>query len=490
MHNGLRYCALNNIDIREHYREDYSAKDFDRPEFRKLLTYLSENKGKIDYLIFTKWDRFSRNLGESITMIKQIKALKTDVLCVEQPIDMNNPDNKVLLAVYLILPEVENDKISSRTKDGMRKAMKEGVFTGIAPFGYKNIRIDKKSTLQIIPERALIIKNALTKYSTGLYSANEIRQEFFSKSSSKYLAKQSFINMVRNPTYAGKIFIKGTEIEPEKMINGLHPEIISYSIFLKNQEIINGKKKFKIQKQRPELLLRGFLECPICGDRLTGSLSRSRNGTLHPYYHCQHGCTYREPAFEINSEILQLFSIFELKPEWEKVLKLAMKGTLKTNDADRINSIKMIDKRIDEINSRKNHLDNLLMDNKILPENYSELNKKCETELFQLKSEKIILSAENNNISMHFDKIINTHVNLMNLYNLSDLDDKRSILGSIFVKKLIYSEKKYRTANLHKSAELIFNNINKLQNMDKKKEAKNSLFNLDAPPSGLEPETL
>jgi DNA invertase Pin-like site-specific DNA recombinase len=29
-----KYCLLNDIEVVKHYREDYSAKDFNRPEFK------------------------------------------------------------------------------------------------------------------------------------------------------------------------------------------------------------------------------------------------------------------------------------------------------------------------------------------------------------------------------------------------------------------------------------------------------------------------
>lgn len=54
-----KYCEHHNIQVREVFIEDYSAKTFNRPEWKKLLIYQSRNKGKADLLLFTKWDRFS-----------------------------------------------------------------------------------------------------------------------------------------------------------------------------------------------------------------------------------------------------------------------------------------------------------------------------------------------------------------------------------------------------------------------------------------------
>lgn len=33
----IKYCKYNNIEVKDIYREDYSAKDFNRPEWKKYL---------------------------------------------------------------------------------------------------------------------------------------------------------------------------------------------------------------------------------------------------------------------------------------------------------------------------------------------------------------------------------------------------------------------------------------------------------------------
>ncbi|MBK7572811.1 MAG: recombinase family protein [Bacteroidetes bacterium] len=52
----------NDIAIVHSFKEDFSAKTFDRPAF-VFLKFAKANKGKIDLLLFTSWDRFSRNIA-------------------------------------------------------------------------------------------------------------------------------------------------------------------------------------------------------------------------------------------------------------------------------------------------------------------------------------------------------------------------------------------------------------------------------------------
>ena len=58
----------------------------------------------------------------------------------EQPLNMEIPEHKFMLAIYLAAPEVENDRRALNILAGMRKAMKEGRWMGTAPKGYKRSR--------------------------------------------------------------------------------------------------------------------------------------------------------------------------------------------------------------------------------------------------------------------------------------------------------------------------------------------------------------
>ncbi|GAA3964891.1 hypothetical protein GCM10022246_17510 [Pedobacter ginsengiterrae] len=49
-----KYCELNYIKIRKVFVEDYSAKTFNRPEWKKLMIQIRKTKGKTDLLLFTK----------------------------------------------------------------------------------------------------------------------------------------------------------------------------------------------------------------------------------------------------------------------------------------------------------------------------------------------------------------------------------------------------------------------------------------------------
>ncbi len=162
-----RYCEIKGYKVVNHFQDDFSAKTFNRPEWGKLSEYVKRNNKSVDLVLFTKWDRFSRNAEQALTIIRQMSNLGIEINSMEQPLDLNNPDNKVMLSMYLILPEVENDKISIRTKEGMRRASKEGSFLNRIPFGYSRTRIDGKASLCRNPE-SLIVEKAFKEVAKGI----------------------------------------------------------------------------------------------------------------------------------------------------------------------------------------------------------------------------------------------------------------------------------------------------------------------------------
>ena len=120
---------------------------------------IKKAKGKVDIVLFTKWDRFSRNTGDAYQMISLLRKIEVEPQAIEQPLDMSVPENKMMLAFYLAAPEVENDRRSINITYGMRRAMKEGRHMGRAPMGYANkITENGHKYIAIVQPEASILK--------------------------------------------------------------------------------------------------------------------------------------------------------------------------------------------------------------------------------------------------------------------------------------------------------------------------------------------
>ncbi|MFY0255977.1 recombinase family protein [Chitinophaga sp. 30R24] len=173
-----KYCHNNQISIRKVIFEDHSAKTFDRPEWRNMLLDLKKRKDQIDVILFTKWDRFSRNAGDTYQMINVLRRLGIEPQAIEQPLDMAVPENKIMLAVYLAAPEVENDRRALNVLYGMRRAKKEGRWMGPAPVGYANkITEDMRKYIAPVEPYAGIMKWVFNMMVTGQYQVEQLYRE-------------------------------------------------------------------------------------------------------------------------------------------------------------------------------------------------------------------------------------------------------------------------------------------------------------------------
>lgn len=288
------FCKLKDIDIIYSFQEDYSAKNFERPAYRKLLAYCKAKKNIIDYVLVSKWDRYSRNQGDALNEIKRMSGLGIEVNAIEQWIDFSIPQNKMMLSIFLTLPEIDNDIRGLNTKMGMRRSKKEGRWIGKAPFGYKNGRdLNNKPILVIDEEKANLVKESFDKFSTGLYDKEELRRMMSIKG--LVLGKSQFPKFLANSVYASIVTIPKSLKEPEESIQGIHVPIISVRTFNKVQSLL-GRKCLLGQNANVDYIeeapLRAIMKCHKCGKPLTSSKSKGRNRYYH-YYHCHTPCDAR-----------------------------------------------------------------------------------------------------------------------------------------------------------------------------------------------------
>src|SRR5690606_7727766 len=154
----LKYCESNNIEVKGIYREDFSAKTFNRPEWKKLIATIKSKSKEDKNILFIKWDRFSRNIEYAYEMMGLLRKYKTTAMAIDQPLDFSVPESTVMLAVYLSVPEAENNRRAMNTANGIRRAKQMGRYPSKAPLGFINLTTvdDKKIIVPKQPEASII----------------------------------------------------------------------------------------------------------------------------------------------------------------------------------------------------------------------------------------------------------------------------------------------------------------------------------------------
>lgn len=443
----LNYCKTNDLNVLEIFREDYSAKTFNRPEFKKLLSYCKKHKKNINQLIFIKWDRFSRNTTESYRMLGVFNQLAIQVNAIEQPLDLSIPEQGLMLAVYFSIPEVENHRRSLNVIAGMRRALKEGRYVGNAPRGYSNGIDASKRPLLIPNDDAKYIKQAFEMISKGMFNQREVIRKL--SEVGFVIAKTSLAKVLRNHLYYGGVFIKGYKNEKEIILKGIHQPIISEELFFKVQDVLDNKNnKFRTKHKKINEIfpLKGFLICPECNKPLTASSSRGRT-KYYTYYHCFSPCNTRYKLDLVDSWFDSFLKSVKLDDTIQQLfLEVIKERLLKDNQANAIGPKHY--QKVKEIEAKLIKIQDMYIDDKIDKSAYEQSKNRFEESLRELK-EVEQTSVDKKEIYNIYKEAFKNLSKLDVNYQNANVEDKRSLIGSIFPNNFQFEKNGVRTADVN-----------------------------------------
>lgn len=483
-----KYCALQGIEIVRHFEDDHSAKTFDRPEFKKLVEFITKNKGLVKKLLIVKWDRFSRNLEASLNMITQLVKLGVSVEAIEQPLDDSVPENLLMKAFYLAAPQVENARRSLNTKNGMRKALKEGRYVSTAPYGFKNTRDEHNRPIITHSAMAPVIKKAFEQIATGNYLIEVLRKKLYKEGLK--ISRSNFYTLLRNPIYCGKIRVKAFKDEPEEIVQGIHEPIVSEELFYDVQNVLEGKKKAKTKYAlvNDEYPMRGHLICPRCGKTLTGS-SALGNGGKYYYYHCTKGCKERHKNDGVHNAFELWLNDISIKPEIASLYMAIMDDVFKTNEGDRQQEIKKLQKQIDENVEMMDKSAKKFINDDLDKHDYKRIKESLSRECTELRSRIAELKAAESGYHEYCRYGFSLLSNMGQYYRAANIEIRQKMLGLIFPEKLVYNNNTFQTMQPSEVLNLLCNGGKDFSNSKKEKSSKNAAQSCVVTSSGFKPET-
>jgi site-specific DNA recombinase len=486
-----QYCKFKDIKVLRHFEENgASGKDFNRPEFNKLMEYVKKEYKNIDAIIFTRWDRFSRDLEQSLKYKRIFKKLGIEIMSIDLSIDSRVPESKIMFALMNSVAECERDKIGLRTKEAMRKAMKEGYYVNKPPIGYDTFRIhDNKPSLK--PNKdAEIVKEIFEMYSKGTYSVQDIRFEMAKRGFKR--AKQTFLNVLSTITYTGKILIKEDQEndELEMIVDGFHEALIDLETYERVQRILNGAQwKYNPElKRSDDFPLRGHLKCKRCGSNLTGSFSGKKN-LKFPYFHCLRGCPERFRADHAHQIFVNFLKSLTIKKEIKEAYLMVIKEIYADREKDKLRDIERVKQSIDKVKAKIDSTEDKFIENHIDLETYKNLKDRYKREMDELEDRLTILKTESRQFFDDLTQSLSILENLDYYFTKASTEDKRQILAILFPERLVFENNRYRTHpdNLFISA--IVNKIKGFEKGEIKKDDISVVLASLAPRPGLEPGT-
>lgn len=302
------------LELIDFYIDDgYSGTTFDRPDFKRMIRDITENK--VNTIIVKDLSRFGRNHIESDNYLENIlPGYNVMFISIIDDIDsLKNP--KSVNSIAVPLKNLMNDQYARDISEKVRSTLKikqlNGEFIGVtAPYGYlKNPK--NKHKFIIDKEASYIVKKIFNMILLGK-SRKEIAEHLNNKNvltpSLYKLSKENTDNedlicskkwnseivnrILRNETYTGTL-IQNIKTKPnyrtDKLIDvnkdewiiteNHHEPIINKDKFDEVQQILN--RKTKVNKNDDIDLFSGYLKCSHCGSGLI--IKKSKNQI---YYYC------------------------------------------------------------------------------------------------------------------------------------------------------------------------------------------------------------
>ena len=446
-----QWCNNNNVIVTDTFNDDgYSAKNFDRPDIKKLFEFIRTQKTKIDYLVVAELTRFSRELGDAINMVKKIQT-QYGIQIVSSGrnsiYDVKDATSFFMMSIEFTLGNTDNLQRESNINGGIFTAKKEGRYIGSRPpFGYTKTGEGKERKLVIVEEEAAAIRFIFSAFISGM-PINEIRKQAKAMGYNKTGRSVIQENVLQNPIYNGKQRVKTWKDQAGGIFPANHEAIIDDLTWgqVQNKMLKPKKKGITVSDEMP---LRGVLHCH-CGQLLTGAPSRSRNGNYYYYYKCNRQSSHNNvsvvKAHGQLDEVLELMSL----PQWMiNAVAEQSKTMLAVEQKTQKKELLKLRTELEQVEEDLYSLEEKYLRNAVNIETYSRWFNDCTGKRQWIRAKIANMTNNEDQLTMLLDENLQDLSDLKYVYQSASTTNKQNLLRQVFDNSLYYRNGTYRTANL------------------------------------------
>ncbi len=444
------YIQLNKINLIDTFIDrGRSAKTFDRPDFIKLQEFISLYHKNVDYLLVDQMDRFSRDAGEAMGMVKTLQSkYGIQIISVSEGIefDYDKPGSFFRAGLQLLLAEEDNINRSIKIRSGIySKKTKEGKFVfRITPFGYDKIGEPRNRRLIINEPQAKIVRFIYDAYlkNVPLYLIKQRAEEIgFDRKGN--MAVERVLN---NPVYAGLVYAKAYKEHPGGLFPAIHEPIID----MISWKMVQSKFK-SISKPRTivddSLPLRGILKCH-CGNLLTGAPSRGKSGQYFYYYKCRFS---KHNNISAKKAHMQFDTALELMSLPARSIQIIKDSSKKEIEKELEHNRKVIAEKKLELTKERELLyavEEKWIKSEIDQETYKRWHNKYKTTIDNLEISIERLNTNHSEAYEILNKELELLTDLKSTYHKFDTLEKREFIDLVFDSNLYYENGMYRTPTM------------------------------------------
>ncbi len=429
----LQYASLHSFVVKGEYGGTHESAKTPGALIKEMISAVKKDKS-ISYILVSEVDRFSRNAAQALSIIDELGKYGVAILSVKQGIDSSTPIGKMMLGVLLCTAEWDNTNRVDKFLSGRRHCMSSGVWCSRAPLGY-----DKSgksiNTVYTINEKGELLRKAFHWKLQGITN-KEIVQRL--KDRGLEFSKQTLHKILTNPFYAGKI---KNHLIGDEIVDGKHPALITYTQFLRVQEILSGRTgRYKHKKENPKFPLRHHVLCSKDFTPFTAYTNKKKN---IDYYKCNlKGCGQNTSAKILHSKYRELLEGYNVISEIQDLFRrvvMAQMGVLESeSDKDRI----ILKKRLTEIETDIKNIQIRHAVGKIDDEEYNVAISELSQDRAKLKENLEKLGSKLSNLPNRVADVIALCSHLGTLWAAGNLEICRRVQNLVFPDGILWDKSK------------------------------------------------
>lgn len=459
------YAIKNDLAISDIYEEVVSGESlYARPKMLKLLEAVSNNS--YTGVLCMDIDRLGRGgMSDQGIIIETFKQNNTLIITPQRTFDLNNEIDENNVEFSAFFARYEYKQITKRMKAGTRKSVQEGCYLACAPFGYRNTKINKQSTLEIYEPEAKYVRMMFDLYNNGFGCqsiADRLNAMGISPHRNDKWGRTSVMSILKNHTYNGKIvwdkithIKKGTKgntkhmriynpLEKWTIVDGLHPAIIDDEQWASTQEIIKNRSHPPSFTGDIKNALSGLIYCGNCGSMMTRTPERHRTGKNPegPRYLClKKGCIAGTKYELVEKAVIT--SLEDKLLEYDGLKQAEQPQRNHYNEqlksiTDNIAAVKRQQNKLHELLEREIYsVETFLERQQVLQSQLDTLNNEYQTVKKQADSTKVVdIKQTKQNI-----------LDVINNYWQSDIPTRNRLLKTVIEKAIYHKDKKTKPAD-------------------------------------------
>ena len=272
-----------------------------RKEFNRMMNDAYE--GRFQMIVTKEVSRFSRNILDTISYTRELRAMGIGVIFATDRINTLEPESEMILSYIAAQSQEESRRTSARVVWGQTRQMERGVVFGQSLLGYDV----KEGRITVNPEGAEIVRLIFHKYAVEQVGTSEIARYLTDEGYRTYRGSTKWksntvIKILNNEKYVGDLVQKKTYtpdfLSHEKKRNkgavplitipNHHEPIISREVWNLAQDRLmqNNKHAEGERGHSNRYVFSGKIKCGQCGSSFVGRFKYRKDGTKIRRWSC------------------------------------------------------------------------------------------------------------------------------------------------------------------------------------------------------------